>query len=148
MAGIPSVKFTNSHSSQMRTIVAKIRPDQAHSNIAPKFRHLLEKLGITCGLGKDAIEKGILECFVVIKGRKIKVSPAYWSRAEAAIDLTCEIVDILNLKDQLPKDDLKILRLVRLVFHRLIYVKSPFMKNISDEDLEAIGNRIINYTNK
>ena len=138
-----SVSFSKIHFSRMKMTLAKIEPHQAHLNLYAKFQGLLNKLRIRCTLSEHQTAEGIFGPLAEVKEREILSSPKYLYRAEAAIDLTSEIVDILKLEQALPKNDLGIARLVASVFERLTLVKDPLMQEISDSDLEEIGNLII-----
>ena len=137
------VTLGNMHFSQMKITLAKIDPHQAHRNLYTKFHGLLNKLGIRCTLSESQIDKGIFGPRTETEDWQILCSPKYFYRAEAAIDLTSEIIDILDLKQELPKNDLGIARLVASAFERLTLVKDPLTQNILDSDLEEIGNLII-----
>jgi len=138
-----SVSFSKVNFTRMKTALAKIEPHQAHLNLYDKFQGLLNKLGIRCTLSERQTAEGIFGPLAEVKEREILSSPKYLYRAEAAIDLTSEIVEILKLKQALPKKELEIVKLVTSVFERLTLVKDPLMKKISDNDLEDIGNLII-----
>ncbi|MEE8638156.1 MAG: hypothetical protein V3T21_03825 [Candidatus Margulisiibacteriota bacterium] len=141
MAG--PIRLLSSYFPRMKTALAKIERDQSHMNVYPKFYNLLNKLGVARTLSKNDIAKGFFGRHAEVGNTKEITELNHWYRAEAAIDLVGEIIEILEIKELLSKNDLEILALVSSVFDRLSTVKNPLMENISDRDLEEIGNLII-----
>lgn len=141
MAG--PIRLFSSYFPRMKTALAKIERDQSHMNVYPKFYNLLNKLGVARTLSKNDIAKGFFGRHAEVGNTKEITELNHWYRAEAAIDLMDEMIEILEIKELLSKNDLEILALVSSVFDRLSTVKNPLMENISDGDLEEIGNLII-----
>ncbi|NQT30626.1 MAG: SUMF1/EgtB/PvdO family nonheme iron enzyme [Candidatus Saganbacteria bacterium] len=116
--------------------------DRREYNMVPRFRRVLEKIGITqsqyddfliqkCIIGKDArLNDGVPIC-----------SGTNAPRGKAALVLLEEIV--AALEEHIPKSEIFLLRFAERLFKKIRKIRNPEMSNPPAEKLQEIADEIL-----
>ncbi|NQT30625.1 MAG: SUMF1/EgtB/PvdO family nonheme iron enzyme [Candidatus Saganbacteria bacterium] len=122
-------------------ISAPWRTEREEYNFAPRFRKILERVGIVDSAYDDfAIQKRILRG----KATNLEGTPSCAARdaryGMSAIDLVGEIID--RFGGSLPKDEIFLLRLAGTLFETIDKVEGS-VQNLSPEGLEGVAEVIL-----